>query len=239
MQTISRPRPRPDTPRPDSVLAADWRDVVASTPLDVRRWRRAHPRVFGGCRTADDVLLAIRRHGDAALAVLIAEHLCEHPQAGRIVWHSMLPKMRVMAARDPAATFEDYTGHLWLRLCTYPLTARPVRIAANLALDTLKAVKTDQARATPVAPAPIEPRPQPDEITARRIIQAADELGLIDRETAWMLTVVYADGLSGQDAADRLGLTRTTVRYRCSRTLRRLREHAHELHAHAADPVGA
>lgn len=213
-------------------LTHDWHDVLTSTELDIRRWRRARPDLFGGSTTADDVLTAIRHHSDPVLGFLLAEHQLEHPQAGRLVWHSMLPKMRVMAGRDALADFADYTGHLWLRLCTYPLAARQHRIAANLALDTLKAVKSEQVRWHTVGEvdgaAAAAPQPA-DEVTAQRVISLARELGLIDAATQHLLRTVYAEGQQGQAAAEALGLPRTTVRYRCSRVLRRLRDHSEEL----------
>lgn len=210
-------------------LTADWHDVLSSTTLDIRRWRRTRPDLFGGCRSADDVLSAIRAAPDPILGFLIAEHLSEHPHAGRIVWHSMLPKMRAMTRRDPQASFEDYTGHLWLRLCTYPLAARPHRIAANLALDTLKAVKTEQVRGPGAFELRDTDQPVGDEVTARRILVTARELGLIDAATDQLLSTVYHHGIGGQDAADRLGISRALVRKRCSQAIRRLREHAPEL----------
>lgn len=222
---------RTDTPAPDP-LTADWLDVLAATQLDVRRWARTRSDLLGGCRSADDVLRRIRVTPDPVLGFLLAEHLTGHPHAGRIVWHSMLPKMRVMQRRDPRATFEDYTGHLWLRLCTYPLAARPYRIAANLALDTLKQVKAEQvSRELALGPERLDARPGDalDELSTRRVLRAARDLGLIDAATHRVLTTVYAGELNGAEAAEALGMSRDAVRARCSRAVRRLRDHAVEL----------
>lgn len=206
-------------------LTTDWYDVIAATSLDVRRWRRAHPGLFGHCRTADDVLSAARVNPDGILGFLIAEHQSEHQHAGRIVWHAMLPKMRVMERRDPLASLEDYTSHLWLRICTYPLAARPHRIAANLALDTLKAVKREQARLQPLRG---EERSL-DEVTAHRVLTQARDLGLIDASTQNLLLTVYGSDGADTDAAAEPGTASAAVRARCSRAVRRLRAHSGEL----------
>ncbi|MBO0813222.1 MAG: sigma-70 region 4 domain-containing protein, partial [Microlunatus sp.] len=53
-----------------------------------------------------------------------------------------------------------------------------------------------------------------------------EHLGLIDDPTRRLLLSVYAEGLSSADAAVRHGLTPTTVRFRCSRAIRRMAQHA-------------
>jgi len=45
-----------------------------------------------------------------------------------------------MARRDPRAGIDDYIARLWCVINSYPLNRRPVWIAANLSMDTVKAV---------------------------------------------------------------------------------------------------
>lgn len=236
----------------DRQLAAGARSVIA-------RWSSRHPAVRG-CGTPADVLAAISSDPDPVLAALIAIHqrfrLPGAPAgdqlAGRILLQTMLGKIVAMAARDRRHAVEDYVGQLWARLDSYPLARRPRRIAANLALDTLKAVTHDTAgpgRATTIpvttaelelaglghtafAPGGLPAGPQTDladpvaDLTARRVLRTAQDLGLIDEPTRRLLLSVYADGLTSADAAARHGLTPSTVRFRCSKAIRRMAQHA-------------
>jgi DNA-directed RNA polymerase specialized sigma24 family protein len=165
-----------------------------------------------------------------------------HQFAGRIVLQTMLGKLVTMAAADRRHGVEDYVGHLWARIGSYPLQARPRRIAANLALDTLKAVTREDRRPTGIAePVPVLTealerigldRAADDpiaDLTAHRVLRTAATLGLIDEPTRRLLQTVYADGLTSAEAAARHGLTPATVRFRCSRAVRRLAKHATEI----------
>ena len=71
--------------------------------------------------------------------------------AGRVVLQAVIGRMVRMAQRDPRAGIDDYLAQLWCAISSYPLQRRPVRIAANLSMDTLKArIRTPDAR--PVSP---------------------------------------------------------------------------------------
>lgn len=157
--------------------------------------------------------------------------------AGRIVLQAMLGKMVVMACRDPQAGVDDYVTQLWCRVRGYPLAERPHRIAANLALDTLKAVHAERggrASATGrrvVSCVPIdlnesEPPAAPVDLSAVRVLRAANELGLIDDPTRQLLAAVYAGGWSGKEVADQLQISHATLRFRCSRAVRTLAREA-------------
>lgn len=236
----------------DRYLAAGARSVIG-------RWAQQIPGL-GSCGTPADLLAAIRIDPDPVLGALISiqqayrvpgapsgDHL-----AGRIVLQTMLGKIVTMAARDHQHGVEDYVGQLWARIDSYPLARRPHRIAANLALDTLKAVTRDtggQGRATtvPVTSAELElaglghtvfgpgglpagpeasAADQIADLSARRVLRTAQEIGLIDDPTRRLLLSVYADGLTSADAAARHGLSLTTARFRCSKAIRRMAQHA-------------
>ncbi|GAA1429427.1 hypothetical protein GCM10009616_11470 [Microlunatus lacustris] len=185
---------------------------------------------------------AARRGDDAALRGLVGAALSRDRLAGRAVLQSQLGRLVQMAARDPRATVDDYVGAFWCALAGFPLQRRPVRIAANLALDTLKLVHRDRlwlgrsrAAVLPVGD-DLEPllnrfaRPVEDrEPAATEVISAAERLRLIDAPTGRLLHAVYVDGLSGKDAAVRCATTPGSLRVRCSRAVHRLAEHATEL----------
>jgi DNA-directed RNA polymerase specialized sigma24 family protein len=241
-------------------LNSAWDDLhrdrllTAQSRAELSRWSAVYPSLRG-CLTPADVLSAIRADPDPVLAALISIHQARGPSgrangdhlAGRIVLQTMMPKIVTMATGDQQHAVEDYIGHLWARIGSYPLARRPQRIAANLALDTLKAAMRDSSMViiTPVTTAELElvglrrrlhsavgpgetrdPADQVVDLTARRVLRTAQELGLIDDQTRRLLVSVYADGLSSADAAVRHGLTPTTVRFRCSRAIRRMAHHA-------------
>jgi DNA-directed RNA polymerase specialized sigma24 family protein len=248
-------------------LNAEWEELQRCRPLndhgpsEIVRWASKRPPLRG-CRSAADVLVAIRTDPDPVLAALIEIHqTCRRSQprapatvhlAGRIVLQTMLGKIVAMARRDAAHSVEDYVGQLWARIDGYPLAHRPRRIAANLALDTLKSVTRDSRAPTvprfvPVAAADLElvglrytTLAQPaalglsgffsdrdvSDLTAHRVLRVAQDLGFIDEPTRRLLHSVYVDGLCSADAASRHGLTSTAVRFRCSKAIRRMAQHA-------------
>lgn len=239
-------------------LNAEWA-VLADDPApagyngaQVCRWSTVQDGL-AGCTTPAQVLTAVRAAADPALAALIAVHQRGHREsgartgpglAGRIVVQAMLGKLVTMARRDRRCGVEDYVGRLWERIADYPLGRRPQRVAANLALDTLKAVSRDRWAADRAAHlvaaavdldraalgrADVAPGGATADLTARRVLRRAQDLGLIDAATRRLLWSVYAEGLTSAAAADRHGLTPTTVRYRCSRAIRILARHSDRL----------
>lgn len=251
-------------------LNAEWdelerdRQLAAGARSVVIRWAADNP-ACAGCGTPAEVLAAVRDEPDRVLAALIGVHQASRIPgappgdhlAGRIVLQTMLGKIVAMAVRDSQHGVEDYVGQLWARIDSYPLARRPCRIAANLALDTLKAVTRDAstpgwAATVPVTTAELElaglrhigldrtvfgtagPPAGPQagsaeqvaDLSARRVLRTAQELGLIDEPTRRLLLSVYADGLTSADAAVRHGLSPSTVRFRCSKAIRRMAQHA-------------
>lgn len=231
-----------------------WSATRCATRL--ASWSAQEP-VLAGCGCLADVLEAIRRDPDPMLASLIRLHQGYHAMgggrgvrrpgnagpaigadrqlAGRIVLQTMLGKLVLMTRRDRQHGVEDYVAAFWVRMSKYPLERRPVRIAANLALDTLKDTTRDRARLqlvpygsdlsalSDMTAATATPT------TTARVLRAARDSGLIDEDTRHLLSRVYTDGLSSRQAAETFGLTPTTVRYRCSRAVRKLARHAQGL----------
>ena len=233
-------------------LNREWQDLVEARPPDLAEWAGQHEGLTG-CTDLEAVAQRASRGDDAVLRALVTEHHGGSRLAGRAVLQAMLGRLVRMAGRDPASGVDEYVGALWCVLAGYPLTRRPVRIAANLSLDTLKAVLRERrwgpAGAPPVwlpgeAWGPlVEPgvhRAQLDHaaelssVTASGLIEAGRRLQLVDPGTSRLLEHVYVDGLSGREAAARGGTTPGSLRVRCSRAVRRLAAHAPALLDEAA-----
>lgn len=211
------------------------------TEATIRQWAIDCDEL-AGCSNAVQVLAAIRRHPDPVLLFLISNAQAGNLVADYLLARTLAPKLRLMASRDPQAEFDDYLTQLWMRVHTYPVARRPYRVAANLALDTLKAVV---AQRPPRHELPADPKivdvqqgTEPHGL-GRDLLLAAEQIGLIDATTAGILASVYIDGLSGRQAAQLHRTTPDMIRYRCSTYVRRLAEHRAELLAQVAgDPGG-
>ena len=121
----------------------------------------------------------------------------------------------------------------WLQLCRYPLARRPRRVAANLAMDTRRAVWAGAIAPPVLDPALIDQRPAVVEPDATALIRAATRLGLIDRAAGACLIAVYCLGLRSHEAAERLSISPELVRWRNARSIRTLAPHAATLAAAA------
>lgn len=161
---------------------------------------------------------------------------------------AVIGRMVRMAQRDPRAGIDDYLAQLWCVINSYPLQRRPVRIAANLSMDTLKAVSRehrwigrDEITLWPssesleelLSPAGLDgsrsDSPQAADVEARRVLEAGSLLRLLDNSSAALLQSVYVDGMTGAQAARRLRISAVTVRVQCSKVVRELAAHAVEL----------
>lgn len=208
-------------------LNADWEarcDGASPIPtpwlLACRHFTRDHALA--------DLTEVVRDHPDDTLLALLSLHRTGDELAGRAVVQAMLPKMVLMARSDAAATLEDYLAHLWVRIATYPVARRPHRVAANLALDTLKAVRAAgrAQRSSSVLPGPWVPDPVAD---ATAVLDAGVRLGVIDELTRRTLVTVYVEGRTSAAAGEVLGVSADAVRWRCSKGVRALRKVAPEL----------
>lgn len=204
------------------------------------RWAAA-ASVLSGTRTLGQVLGLVSERPDEVLGVLVGAARAGDTLASRVVLQAMLGKLVRMAQVDRYAVVDDYVAALWCTVATYPLAARPRRIAANLALDTLKAVQRERRPPGDTAASPqavsedadLRPaalvgfgREVPVDLTAIRVISAAEHRQLLDPSTGALLHSVYAEGLSGRAAADRHRTSPAAVRVRCSRAIRALTDHA-------------
>jgi hypothetical protein len=229
-------------------LDQEWHELVGSSRTAVRRWADRH-EVLKPCRTLDDVLSLATPNSDAVLFALLTEVSRDHDHlAARVVLQTLVGRMVRMAQRDPRGSTEDYLAALWCVINSYPLSRRPTRIAANLSLDTLKAVSNDRrwlrrgdvslwpssaSLEELLAPVGLDGSPYDSlpsgDLEVRRVLEAGRLLSLIEIADALLLQRIYADGWSGDRAARQFHVAEGTVRVRCSKAVRRLAAHAVEL----------
>jgi hypothetical protein len=167
-----RPRPGQAAPSRGGLfdrLSGEWAELVASggARAAARHWAAAYPCLAGAPDLAgllDRIDRASAAESDALLLALIRLTHSGQQLAGRAVLQAMLPKlarMRWTGARGDERGWrpDEAEGHLvgafWEVLMTYPTARRPRKVAANLALDTLRAVTTTRhpTRELPVADA--------------------------------------------------------------------------------------
>src|SRR3712207_6082600 len=130
---------------PYSIVGAlnrDWDELVYRHRGSLTGWSRRH-EVLVEYESLDDLLAAARGHSDAILGALLTEVSKGDQLAGRVVLQALLGRIIRMAGRDRSAGVDDYVSALWCRIQTYPLARRPTSIAANLSMDTLKAVHAE------------------------------------------------------------------------------------------------
>jgi DNA-directed RNA polymerase specialized sigma24 family protein len=228
-------------------LGREWRELDLRHPGTVSRWADRHD-ALAPYRSFDDVLAAARLYSDPVLGALLAEASLGDQLASRVVLQALIGRLVRMAQRDPRASFDDYLARLWCAIESYPLERRPARIAANLSMDTLKAVSREhrwmgRGDVTPwpsselleelLPPTGLDgtryDSPQPVDMEARRVLEAGTTLGLIDDSAVALLRSVYVDGLTSTEAARRLNTSAGMVRARCSKVIRKLAIHSVEL----------
>ena len=228
-------------------LNHDWRELVHRDRGTVLRWSQRHA-ALATCNSLDDVLSVGQLNSDATLSALLTEVSDEDMLAGRTVLQSMLGRLVRMAQRDRQAGIDDYIAALWCIIRSYPLSARPARIAANLSMDAFKTVYWERQwlRQGVVTPWPphrfvdgavshqlVEPSwllgTDGGPPTAVEVLSAGFRLRLIDEPTRRLLHSVYIDGLSGDEAARRHLTSPGSVRVRSSRAVKRLAAHAARL----------
>lgn len=227
-------------------LDQEWRELVCMHDGAMIGWAVRHA-ALAPYHSLDGVLSAAQLPSNRVLAALLAEVSAGDRLAGRVVLQALLGRMARMAQRDPRSTIDDYLGALWHVINNYPLARRPVRIAANLSMDTLQAVARErgwvggsdlrfpstESLEELLEPAGLDGRPIDSaplvDVEARRVLEASSLLCLIDKPDAELLSSIYADGLSGAQAARRFHISAGSVRVRCSRAVRRLAAHAVEL----------
>jgi hypothetical protein len=228
-------------------LDREWYELVRDHRQTAARWADQHD-ALAACRTLDDVLSAVRLDSDPVFAALLAEVSIGDQVAGRVVLQALLGRMVRMAQRDPRSSVDDYLALLWYVINNYPLQRRPARIAANLSLDTLKAVSREhrwlgfgdvtlwpssESLEELLSPVGLDGTPDDSplavDVEVLEVLEAGRQLRLIDDSTSTLLHSVYIDGMTGTQSARRLHTSAGTIRVRCSKAVRRLAAHAVQL----------
>lgn len=151
-----------------SRLNAEWLGLcqAAASDLALSRWAARHA-ALAGYRDLPSLLRAVThgpRSRDAVLLALLELAQAGERLAGRVVLQAMLGRavrmaMAIVRRPDVLGDREEAQARavaaLWQVIATYPLAARPGRVAANLALDLLAVVQrghTGSSWFTPVFP---------------------------------------------------------------------------------------
>ncbi|HKN45254.1 MAG TPA: hypothetical protein VJW23_15185 [Propionibacteriaceae bacterium] len=228
-------------------LDREWCELVRDHRESVGRWAERYG-ALASCRTLDDVLSAARLDSDPVLAALLAEASIGDQLAGRVVLQALIGRMVRMAQRDPRSSVDDYLGFLWCVINNYPLQRRPVRIAANLSLDTLKAVSrghrwlgrgdvilrpSSESLEELLSPVRLDgtpyDSPPPVDVEVHEVLEAGRQLRLIDDSASALLRSVYVDGMTGTQSARRFHTSSGAIRVGCCKAVRQLAAHAVEL----------
>ena len=225
----------------------------------LHRWVVTRP-VLAGARSLDDLRARVGcddvEGRDAVLLALLELAQGGDQLAGRTVLQAMLGKaVRVgnaVAGRpdmhgDREEAVSVAVAALWQVIATYPLLARPSRIAANLALDTVALVQRGHTgssyfrRSFPEMPVadlrtvgegvhhdigPDEPTGPPD-AQLYVLLAWGVRAGVLDLDAARLLARVYTvdqDGMpvDGRVIAADEGISWSTLRQRCNRLAHRL-----------------
>jgi hypothetical protein len=227
-------------------LDREWCELVRDLRETATRWADRYD-ALASCHSLDDVLSAARLNSDPVLAALLAEVSVGDQLAGRVVLQALIGRMVRMAQRDPRASVGDYLASLWCVINNYPLHRRPVRIAANLSLDTLKAVSREHrwlgrgdvtlwpsgdSLEGLLSPVGLDGSPYdspPVDVEVHEVLEAGRQLRLIDDSASALLQSVYVDGMTGTQSARRFHISAGMIRVRCSKAVRQLAAHAVEL----------
>lgn len=223
-------------------LNGEWAQIV-DNPVGWAERAESEP-ALAECGGLADAERRASRGCDRVLHALLSQARAGDRLAARTVLQAMLGRVVALARRDPRGSVDEYVAALWCVVVRYPLAARPVRIAANLALDTMKTVHRE-VRWWPRVAAEVS-LPGDDlelaldhwyraasldhqassRVEAAQLIDAGGRLQILDEPARALLRLVYLEGLTGAEAAARHGSTPGSVRVRCSRAVRKLSEHS-------------
>lgn len=221
-------------------LNAEWRDHYADRDLPKSWITGALPRppaTYG--QLLADIAGGTKPRADELLHALLTLHRND-PTAGRVVLQVMLGSthnlIRTACARhldDPAAEAISAT---WATISRYPLH-RTTSVAANLALDSLKALSRPVSAPLPAGdtlPAHLdrqtlsgridEPEAAHADEEALELLKWAHEHEILDREAITLLARVYL-GATKADypaLAEAYDISEPTLRKRISRAVSRL-----------------
>jgi hypothetical protein len=213
-------------------LNAEWVRLCAdpASARAVARWR------LPSVATPADLELAVRRDADAVLLALLRRGQAGDALALRSVFQLMLGKAVRIAAthagRDSRPALEQAAvTALWTVVASYPVARRPVKVAANIAMDTLRLTVDELAHQRHESPAgdehlhPAAGTDPPPDLELFELLAWAVGNGTVSHEEATLLVDIYAPPAGrpgGKAAAERHGLSWAAARQRASRATRRI-----------------
>jgi hypothetical protein len=237
-------------------LSDEWGRLcgLPSAGHNLRRWAKAEP-VLGGDGSLGELLDRIDagddEEADRLLLALVRLAQAGQQLAGRVVLQAMLPKIARMTRTLRPSSNDDRWAEdrrhiavatFWEVIFAYPAARRERRVAANLALDTLHRLTSDQRKG--VVEIPLDPGEAADRLARRsyedpherlgtltadsnlaEVIAWGVEVAAISRDEAALLVRVYLPlpGTAGGAAvAGEIDVTHAAVRQRVSRARRRL-----------------
>lgn len=208
--------------------------------------RRSEESSLSCIDTLDDLVAAMRHHGDRPLLFALEAAQQGSYIGARSIIQTMLPKLArltnsIRRGRDFGSVMPDAVAAMYEVICRYPIDRRPRSVAANLALDTLKALRkflgTELPSGTLAVPQEYSPSCFTDRYSSasRTDASTSDELAevlalaqhrrLISDADVRLLWLV-ATGGTAKEVAGHVGMTPATVRQRYSRACATLRSHA-------------
>ena len=241
-------------------LNHEWACLAAGPAASaaLSRWAPAWP-ALAGLGSLDDVLSLIAAdpaRRDAVLLALLELAQAGDGLAGRTVLQVMLGKAVRVAGTivrrddvrgDREEALARAVAALWQAIATYPVTLRPARVAANLALDTVGISQRGHTgsshlrrsyREVPVADVgSVRPAVQrdrdvddvhgPTDAQLLTVLAWAVRTGVVDLDEALLLARVYSLDDHGRPAdgravAEQAGISWPALRQRCRRLARRI-----------------
>ncbi len=198
-------------------LNYEWNELVPRSAPLVAGWARRFP-ALSVADDLGDLLALIPSAPDVILGALLRLGAEGESVAWRTVLQAMLGKAVLLSAGSDER-FAEAVSELWVAIAEYPVSRRPRSIAANLAWGLRRRLAAGEGLAGPPSVAGREPTA---ELNAVSTLAQARSLGLLDERGHHTLWLVYVAGLSSARAGAELGISPELVRYRCSRSLRRL-----------------
>lgn len=228
-----------------AAVVADWAAAVPALDLAV---------------TPQDVIDVIDRcdyaGADQILVFLVEQLQAGQILAGQVLLHCMIPGLCWVVGRAGATGRGDcpedvahvVVAECWVVMGSYPVRARPRRVAANLTFDTLAGVFLTlgahrrvptpiglvvdvedelavRGRLRPLTPvwAVTEVAPVEQYIDLADVCRWAVDAGVVSAPTADLLVAVYRDRRPRGEVAADLRISQPALRQRCSRAWQDLR----------------
>jgi DNA-directed RNA polymerase specialized sigma24 family protein len=168
---------------------------------------------------------------DAVLRPLVVR-ASNDAAAGRLVLHALLPGLMNLARRllinadERDELWASLLCCTWERICTYSVTRRPNRIAANLLLDTMHATLAEVRQAHLARALPPElilaAKAQREEGDIDALLRAATTAGAVTSAEAELVLATRFDGIPLAHVAEAHGEPYNRVKVRRQRAERRL-----------------